>query len=42
MVRDETRIITTEMKYMRRTAGYSWTDHKTSTEAGRFWTPRNN
>jgi len=21
-----------EMKYMRRTAGYSWTDHKTNTQ----------
>jgi hypothetical protein len=32
MVRDEKRITITQMKYMRRTAGYSWTDHKTSTE----------
>jgi hypothetical protein len=26
------RIIAAEMKCMRRTAGYTWTDHKTNTE----------
>jgi hypothetical protein len=30
--RDATRITTTEIKYMRRTAGYNWTDRKTSAE----------
>jgi ABC-type ATPase involved in cell division len=30
--RDVTRITAAEMKYMRRTAGYTWTDHKTNTE----------
>jgi hypothetical protein len=30
--RDATRITAAEMKYMRRTAGYTWTDHKTNTE----------
>ena len=29
--RDARRITTTEIKYMRRTAGYTWTDHKTDT-----------
>ena len=28
--RDARRITTAEMKYMRRTAGYPWTDHKTN------------
>jgi hypothetical protein len=27
--RDARRITATEMKYMRRTTGYTWTDHKT-------------
>jgi hypothetical protein len=31
-VRDATRTTTAEMKYMRRTAGFTWTDHKTNTE----------
>jgi hypothetical protein len=26
------RITAAEMKYMRRTAGYTWTDHKTNTQ----------
>jgi hypothetical protein len=30
--RDATRITAAEMKYMRRTAGYTWTDHETSAE----------
>jgi hypothetical protein len=30
--RDARRITAAEMKYMRRTARYTWTDHKTSTE----------
>jgi hypothetical protein len=30
--RDARRITTAEMKYMGRTAGYTWTDHKTNTE----------
>jgi ABC-type ATPase involved in cell division len=30
--RDATRITAAEMKYIRRTAGYTWTDHKTNTE----------
>jgi hypothetical protein len=30
--RDARRIIATEMKYMRRTAGYIWTDYKTNTQ----------
>jgi hypothetical protein len=30
--RDATRITAAEMKYMRITAGYIWTDHKTNTE----------
>jgi hypothetical protein len=30
--RDATGITAAEMKYMRRTAGYAWTDHKTNTE----------
>jgi hypothetical protein len=30
--RDATRITATEMKYLRRTAGHTWTDHKTNTE----------
>jgi hypothetical protein len=28
--RDARRISAAEMKYMRRTAGYNWTDHKTN------------
>jgi hypothetical protein len=28
--RDVRRITAAEMKYMRRTAGYTWTDHKTN------------
>ena len=30
--RDARRITAAEMKYMRRTAGYTWTDYKTSTQ----------
>jgi hypothetical protein len=30
--RDATRITAAEMKYMRRTAGYTWTDRETSAE----------
>ena len=30
--RDARRITTAEMKYMRRTAGYTWTDYKTNTQ----------
>ena len=30
--RDARRIIAAEMKYMRRTAGYTWTDYKTITQ----------
>ena len=30
--RDARRITAAEMKYMRRTAGYSWTDYKTNTQ----------
>ena len=30
--RDARRITAAEMKYMRRTAGYTWTDYKTNTE----------
>jgi hypothetical protein len=30
--RDARRITVAEMKYMRRTAGYAWTDHKTNKE----------
>jgi hypothetical protein len=29
--RDARRITAAEMKYMRITAGYTWTDHKTNT-----------
>jgi hypothetical protein len=31
-VRDARRIIAVEMKYMRRTARYTWTDYKTNTQ----------
>ena len=30
--RDTSRITAAEMKYMRKTAGYIWTDYKTNTE----------
>ena len=30
--RDARRITAAEMKYMRRTAGYTWTDYKTNTQ----------
>jgi hypothetical protein len=33
--RDSRRITAAEMKYMRRTAGYIWTDHKTNTEVAK-------
>jgi hypothetical protein len=29
--KDSTRITAAEMEYMRRTEGYTWTDHKTNT-----------
>jgi hypothetical protein len=32
----DARITAAEMKYMRRTAGYSWTDHKTNTDCKRI------
>jgi len=31
-VRDARRITAAEMKYMRRTAGYTWTDYKTNAQ----------
>jgi hypothetical protein len=31
-VRDARRIIAAEMKYLRRTAGHTWTDYKTNTQ----------
>jgi hypothetical protein len=31
-VRDARRITATEMKYMRRTTGYTWRDYKTNTQ----------
>jgi hypothetical protein len=34
-VRDARRITAEEMKYMRRTAGYSWTDYKTNTQTAK-------
>jgi hypothetical protein len=30
--RDARRMSATEMKYMRRTAGYTWTDYKTNAQ----------
>jgi len=30
--RDARRMTAAEMKYMRRTAGYTWTDYKTNTQ----------
>jgi DNA-binding CsgD family transcriptional regulator len=36
--RDATRITAAEMKYMRKTAGCTWREHKTNTEiAKEFW-----
>jgi hypothetical protein len=32
IARDASRITAAEMKYMRRTAGYIWTDYKTNTQ----------
>ena len=32
---DARRITATEMKYMRRTAGYTWTDYKTNAQIAR-------
>jgi hypothetical protein len=32
IAREVRRITAAEMKYMRRTAGYTWPDHKTNTE----------
>jgi hypothetical protein len=31
-IRDARRITAAEMEYMRRTAGYTWTDYKTNTQ----------
>jgi ABC-type ATPase involved in cell division len=33
--RDATKITAAEMKYMRRRAGYTWTDHKTNTDTAK-------
>jgi hypothetical protein len=33
--RDARRITAAEMKYMRRAAGHTWTDHKTNTETAK-------
>jgi hypothetical protein len=33
--RDAKRIKAAEMKYMRRTAGYTWTDYKTNTQTAK-------
>jgi len=33
--RDARRITAAEMKYMRRTAGYIWTDYKTNTQTAK-------
>jgi len=33
--KDARRITAAEIKYMRRTAGYTWTDHKTNTQIAR-------
>jgi hypothetical protein len=35
MARDTRRITAAEMKSMRTTAGYSWSDHKTNTETAK-------
>jgi hypothetical protein len=35
LTRAATRITATEMKYMRRTVGYTWTDHKTNTDTAK-------
>jgi hypothetical protein len=34
-VRDARRITATEMKYMRKTAGYTWTDYKRKREVAK-------
>jgi len=34
--RDVRRITAAEMKYMRKTAGYNWTDYKTNTEIAKI------
>jgi hypothetical protein len=34
--RDTRRITAAEMKNMRKTAGYNWTDHKTNTEIAKI------
>jgi hypothetical protein len=37
---DDRRITAAEMKYMRRTAGYTWTDYRTNTQIAKrlkFW-----
>jgi hypothetical protein len=36
-VRDARRITAAEMKYMRRTAGYIWTDYKTNEQIAKEW-----
>jgi hypothetical protein len=46
--RDKWRIAAVEMKYMRKTAAYTWTDYKTNTEIAKkinitqFWTKYRN
>jgi len=47
-VRDARRIRAAKMKYMRKTAGHTWTDYKTNTEIAKelnklqFWTKYRN
>jgi hypothetical protein len=46
--RDRRRIAAAEMKYIRKTAAYAWTDYKTNTEIAKkinitqFWTKYRN
>jgi hypothetical protein len=43
--RDTRRITAAEMKYLRKTAGHTWTDYKTNTEVAKephFWTKYRN
>jgi hypothetical protein len=46
--RDKRRIAAVEMKYIRKTAAYTWTDYKTNTEIAKkiniteFWTKYRN
>jgi len=39
-VRDARRITAAEMKYMRRTAGYTWADCKTHSHIAKYWNTR--